>query len=101
MRILNEPKNALVKQYRKIFEFENVKLEFEPDALKLVARKAIERKIGARGLRMILEEVMLDFMYEIPSAGTKRELKISAEMIERVLRGEPFEAKELKAVANL
>ncbi|HNX20628.1 MAG TPA: hypothetical protein PKG80_10230, partial [Acidobacteriota bacterium] len=101
VRILNEPKNALVKQYRKIFEFENVKLEFEPDALKLVARKAIERKIGARGLRMILEEVMLDFMYEIPSAGTKRELKISAEMIERVLRGEPFEAKELKAVANL
>ena len=101
VRILNEPKNALVKQYRKIFEFENVKLEFEPDALKIVARKAIERKIGARGLRMILEEVMLDFMYEIPSAGTKRELKISAEMIERVLRGEPFEAKELKAVANL
>ncbi|MEN6525199.1 MAG: ATP-dependent Clp protease ATP-binding subunit ClpX [Candidatus Polarisedimenticolia bacterium] len=101
VRILNEPKNALVKQYRKIFEFENVKLEFEPEALKLVARKAIERKIGARGLRMILEEVMLDFMYEIPSAGTKRELKISAEMIERVLRGEPFEAKELKAVANL
>ena len=67
VRILQEPKNALVKQYARIFELENVKLEFEASALSTIARKATERKIGARGLRMILEEVMLDFMYEIPS----------------------------------
>lgn len=67
VRILKEPKNALVKQYQKLFELDGVKLEFEDDALEAVAKKAIERKTGARGLRAILESTMLDLMYRIPS----------------------------------
>ena len=65
--ILQEPRNALTKQYRKLFEMEGVELEFRPDALRGVARKAMERKTGARGLRTILENVLLDTMYELPS----------------------------------
>ncbi len=106
VRILTEPKNALVKQYKKIFDFESVKLDFSPEALSTIARKAIDRKIGARGLRMILEEVMLDFMYDIPSAETgRRELRIVPEMIDRVSQGLPAEppkespqGKELRLV---
>ncbi|MGE8395957.1 MAG: ATP-dependent Clp protease ATP-binding subunit ClpX [Pseudomonas sp.] len=67
MQILTEPKNALTKQYAKLFEMEGVDLEFRSDALKSVARKALERKTGARGLRSILEGILLDTMYEIPS----------------------------------
>ncbi|HHW58039.1 MAG TPA: ATP-dependent Clp protease ATP-binding subunit ClpX [Clostridia bacterium] len=67
IRILTEPKNALVKQYEKLFELDGVKLEFDKKALTLIADKALERKTGARGLRAILEEIMLDVMYEIPS----------------------------------
>ncbi|MBA1187588.1 ATP-dependent Clp protease ATP-binding subunit ClpX [Pseudomonas entomophila] len=67
MQILTEPKNALTKQYAKLFEMESVDLEFRSDALKAVARKALERKTGARGLRSILEGILLDTMYEIPS----------------------------------
>ena len=67
MQILTEPKNALTKQYAKLFEMEGVDLEFRPDALKAVARRALERKTGARGLRSILEGILLDTMYEIPS----------------------------------
>ena len=67
MQILTEPKNALTKQYAKLFEMEDVDLEFRPDALKAVARKALERKTGARGLRSILEGILLETMYEIPS----------------------------------
>ena len=67
VRILREPKNALVKQYHKLFGMDDVELEFEEEALKLVAQKALARKTGARGLRAILEEVMMDVMYEIPS----------------------------------
>ncbi len=65
--ILTEPKNALVKQYKKLFEFDNIELEFTPEALREVARTALEKKTGARGLRSILEQTMLDVMYEIPS----------------------------------
>ncbi|SDS40677.1 ATP-dependent Clp protease ATP-binding subunit ClpX [Halopseudomonas xinjiangensis] len=68
MQILTEPKNSLTKQYAKLFEMEDVELEFRADALKAVAHKALERKTGARGLRSILENVLLDTMYEIPSA---------------------------------
>ena len=68
MQILTEPKNSLTKQYAKLFEMEDVELEFRTDALKAVAHKALERKTGARGLRSILENVLLDTMYEIPSA---------------------------------
>jgi len=67
IKILTEPKNALIKQYAKLFEMDGVTLEFEPEALELIAKKAIERKTGARGLRAILEDIMLNVMYEIPS----------------------------------
>jgi ATP-dependent Clp protease ATP-binding subunit ClpX len=68
VRILSEPKNALTKQYQKLFDMEGVELEFRDDALHAVARKAMERKTGARGLRTILEHVLLDTMYDLPSA---------------------------------
>jgi len=66
VRILQEPKNSLVKQYQKLFEIDNVTLNFEEDALALIAQKALDRKTGARGLRSILEEILLDIMYELP-----------------------------------
>jgi len=69
MQILTEPKNALVKQYKKLFEMDDVELEFEEGALEAIAEKSIERNTGARGLRAIIEEIMLDLMYEIPSMG--------------------------------
>ena len=65
--IVTKPKNALVKQYQKLFELDNVQLEFEEDALEQIVEKAIERKTGARGLRSIIEEIMRDIMFEIPS----------------------------------
>jgi ATP-dependent Clp protease ATP-binding subunit ClpX len=68
VQILIEPKNALVKQYQKLFSMENVELEIRPSALQAIARKAIKRKTGARGLRSILESVLLDTMYELPTA---------------------------------
>ena len=67
VNILSEPKNALVKQYQKLFNMEEVSLEFEPAALSAVAKKAMERKTGARGLRSILEAILLELMYELPS----------------------------------
>ena len=67
MRILSEPRNALTKQYAKMFEFDGVQLEFEEDALREIARKSEERKTGARGLRSILESIMMNSMYRIPS----------------------------------
>jgi ATP-dependent Clp protease ATP-binding subunit ClpX len=66
IQILTEPKNALTKQYQKLFDIEGIKLEFEEEALKEVARQALERRTGARGLRAILEQTMLDVMYDIP-----------------------------------
>ena len=66
VRILVEPKNSLVKQYQKLFEIDNVKLTFEEDALALIAQKALDRKTGARGLRSIMEEILLDIMYSLP-----------------------------------
>ncbi len=70
VQILSKPKNALIKQYQKLFELDDVKLEFTQDALLEVAKMAAERKTGARGLRAILEKVMTDLMYEIPSDDT-------------------------------
>jgi len=67
VRILQEPKNAYTKQYAKLFEMEEVELDFREDALKAIAKKAMERKTGARGLRSILETVLLEVMYMIPS----------------------------------
>ena len=81
VRILTEPKNALVKQYQKLFEFEGVKLKFAKDALKAVAKEALDRKSGARGLRAILEKVMLDIMYDLPSRSGVGECVIGEEVI--------------------
>jgi len=83
LRILKTPKNALVKQYQRLFAYENVKLRFTEDALVAVARKAIARKTGARGLRTILEEAMLDLMYEIPSQKNIAEVIINEDVIEK------------------
>lgn len=81
MRILTEPKNALVKQYQKLFSFDHVKLNFEPDAVEAIAIKAMERKTGARGLRSILENVMMDVMYRIPSDDTIEQCIITKEAV--------------------
>ena len=67
VRILTEPKNAITKQYQKLFELDDVKLEFTEDAVKAIAHMAVERKTGARGLRSIMESVMMEMMYEVPS----------------------------------
>ncbi len=79
--ILREPKNALIKQYQKLFEFEKVKLRFTEGALVAIAREALKRKAGARGLRAILESIMLDIMYEIPSQSNIRECIINEDTI--------------------
>jgi ATP-dependent Clp protease ATP-binding subunit ClpX len=83
VRILTEPKNALVKQYKKLFELEDVELKFTDEALMAVARNALERKSGARGLRAILESVMLDIMYDIPTTPEIRECVINEEVISK------------------
>jgi ATP-dependent Clp protease ATP-binding subunit ClpX len=81
MQILTQPKNALVKQYRKLFKIDGVQLDFEDEALRGVARAALKHKTGARGLRAILERVMLDLMYEVPDREDVTELCITEEMI--------------------
>jgi len=83
VQILTEPKNALVKQYQRKFEFDNIGLKFTDDALKAVAQQAHKRKVGARGLMMILEEILLESMYVLPSEKKVKELVITREMIER------------------
>lgn len=80
--ILTEPKNALVKQYRKLFEMEGVELKFTDDALTAIAEKAIARKTGARGLRAIMEEALMDLMYEIPGTENVNEVVINGEVIQ-------------------
>jgi ATP-dependent Clp protease ATP-binding subunit ClpX len=81
IEILTQPKNALARQYQKQFEWDGIKLRFTDDALRAVARQACERKVGARGLRMILEELMLDAMYTLPSQKKMKELVVTAEMV--------------------
>ena len=81
VRILTEPKNALVKQYQKLLEYDDVKLVFTPGALEAVADKSVERGIGARGLRAVLEGVMTQVMYDIPSDGTITEVDITPESV--------------------
>jgi ATP-dependent Clp protease ATP-binding subunit ClpX len=80
--ILTEPKNALVKQYQRMFEMENVKLSFPDEALRAISRKAISRKTGARGLRSILESILLDTMFELPSMRGVEEVVVSADVVE-------------------
>ena len=81
VKILVEPKNALIKQYQKLFGFEGVSLRFTNGALVAIAKEALKRKSGARGLRAILENTLLDLMYEIPSQSNIRECVISEEVI--------------------
>ena len=85
MQVMTEPKNALVKQYKKLFEFENVKLKFTEAAVKAIAEKATKRKTGARGLRAVLEETMLEIMFDLPSQKDVEEVVINEEV---VLKGE-------------
>jgi len=80
---LTKPKNALVKQYQKLFEFEDVHLRFTDGALRSVAREALSQKSGARGLRAILENAMLDLMYELPSRDDVDECVVNEEVIEQ------------------
>src|ERR1700748_698187 len=81
VQILTKPKNAIVRQYQKLFEFENVRLKFSEDALEAVALLAMERKVGARGLRMILEDLMLDLMYYLPTFKKVKEFAVTKEMV--------------------
>ena len=83
-RILLEPKNSIVKQYEKLFEMDGITLTFEPDALKLIVDKAVEYKLGARGLRSIVESIMMDAMFEVPSKRTKT-FKVTAEYAQQQL----------------
>ncbi len=81
MQILTEPRNAITRQYERLFDYENVKLRFTDDALEAIAESALERKIGARGLRMIIEDLMLDIMYTLPSQKKVRECVITREVV--------------------
>ena len=83
VRILTEPKNALIKQYQRKFEFDNIRLKFTDGALKAIAKQAFDRKVGARGLMMILEEILLEPMYELPSQQKVKELLITKDIVER------------------
>ncbi|GIU82646.1 MAG: ATP-dependent Clp protease ATP-binding subunit ClpX [Pyrinomonadaceae bacterium] len=83
VRILTEPKNALIKQYQRKFEFDNIRLRFSDEAIRAIAHQAYERKVGARGLMMILEELLLEPMYHLPSQKKIKELVITKEMVER------------------
>jgi ATP-dependent Clp protease ATP-binding subunit ClpX len=82
VQILTQPRNAITRQYQKLFEYENVKLRFNEEALEAIAESALERKIGARGLRMIIEELMLELMYSLPNQKKLRECVITREIVE-------------------
>ena len=82
VEILTKPKNSLLKQYQKLFEYEKIRLKLEPDALEAIAKKALDRKVGARGLRMIMEELMLDLMYYVPSYKRVTEYVVTGRMVD-------------------
>ena len=88
MEILSKPRNALIKQYQRLFDMEDVQLEFSEDALRAIAQKAIARKTGARGLRSIMEGILLDPMYELPGLESAEEIVINREVVEG--RAEPL-----------
>ncbi len=83
VKILTEPKNALVKQYQKLLEYDDVTLEFQPEALEAVADQAIERNIGARGLRAVMEGILTPIMYEIPSDPAIEKVTITADCVKK------------------
>ena len=82
VQILTHPRNAITRQYQKLFEYQNVKLRFNDDALEAIAESALERKIGARGLRMIIDEPMLDWMYSLPHQKKLRACVIACEIVD-------------------
>ena len=82
VEVLTTPKNSLLKQYQKLFEYESVELVFEREALAAIAQMALERKVGARGLRMIMEELMLDLMYYLPSFKRVKQFVVTRKMVE-------------------
>ena len=82
VQILKEPKNAILKQYKRLLELDEVKLEFEDDALRVIAKKALEKDTGARALRAIIEDFMLDIMYEIPKDDSIGEVVITKDYVE-------------------
>lgn len=99
VRILSEPKSALVRQYKRLFELDGVQLEFEEEALRAIARKAIERNTGARGLRAIMESIIMDLMYRVPSDDTIESCVVTKEMVEdqaepRITYGEKAQPKK-------
>lgn len=96
IRILTQPKNALVKQYQKLFEIDNIELEFTEDALEAIAEKALSRETGARGLRSIIEEVMLDVMYEVPSRYDISKVVITKENVDGVETPNYYDQDNLK-----
>ncbi len=96
VRILTEPKNALVKQYQKMFELDHIKLRFTQDALRAVAARALERKTGARGLRNVMESIMLDVMYKLPSLQGVQECLINKEVVEKGVEPLLFYQQEVK-----
>ena len=83
IEILTKPKNALVKQYQKLFGFENVKLEFTSDALSSIAKKALDKNTGARGLRTILENILLDTMFNLPGIEGVDEIVVNADVVQK------------------
>ena len=91
VEILTQPKNALIKQYQRLFEYEDVKLEFTDDAVEAIAGQSIKRKVGARGLRIILEELMLDVMYSLPGQKLDTQLTITRPMVEKMEVRLPYE----------
>lgn len=105
IRIMKEPKNALLKQYEKLFSLDDVELEIEDDAVVAIAKQAIERKTGARGLRSIFEKVMTDIMFDIPSRNDVQKCIITEATIENevtptLLLGEPKQSKDNEADAS-
>ena len=95
LRVLTEPKNAIIRQYKKLFEMDNVSLTFAPDALELIVDKAIEFKLGARGLRSIVESIMIDAMYDIPSTNIK-EFEVTRQYAVKKLQAANFDTSVIK-----
>ena len=93
VRILTEPKNSLVRQYQKLFELDGVTLHFDQDAIEAIADRAMERQTGARGLRAIMEDVMMDLMYTVPSDDFITEYTIHRDMVEGIEDGLLLESK--------
>ena len=85
--VLTQPKNAIIKQYQKLFAMEGVELEFSEDALQAIARRSVQRRLGARGLRTIIEDLMLDLMFDLPSSKKPARIKITKRMVEEGAAG--------------